>query len=148
MFGKLRVVLVLIAGAMLAACGGGGGDGGTPGKPDSLAPAGDFTLSSASLSFTAATPTSAVPSQRLTLSKLGSSVKSFTIAVPPGATQPGWLHLSFDPTAFYADISVAPQGLANGSQATTLRVSTLDAAGNTLLSKDLPVSLTVGPVVH
>ena len=144
MSGMIRLGVLVIASALLFGCGGGGGDSGGETRMDTVSASGDFTLSTQSVSFTAATSSSSVPSQRVSLTKLGSGVASFTITTPSGTAQPSWLNISISLAGAYADLSVTPAGLADGTHTATLRVTTADSAGKTLVSKDVAVVLKIG----
>ncbi|MEN3113294.1 hypothetical protein ACFONG_05745 [Uliginosibacterium paludis] len=143
MWGILRLCLAVMVSIVLAACGGGGGGGGSSGgQADSNKSSGDFTLSASSLSFTAANAASLVASQMVSMSNIGSSVANVVVLIPQEAAS--WLSVTVAPGASYATVTVKPAGLSAGTRSTTVRVSSTDAAYNTLVSKDVTVTLTVG----
>ncbi len=143
MWGILRLCLAVMVSIVLAACGGGGGGGGSSGgQADSNKSSGDFTLSASSLSFTAANAASLVASQMVSMSNIGSSVANVVVLIPQDAAS--WLSVTVAPGASYATVTVKPAGLSAGTRSTTVRVSSTDAAYNTLVSKDVTVTLTVG----
>lgn len=140
--GMIRLCLLVLTGALLFGCGGGGGSGET--LADTVSASGDFTLSSQSVSFIAATTSSSVVSQRVSLSKLGSGVAGFSVTTPTGVALPSWLNATLSQSGYYVDLSVLLSGLTVGTHTTTLRVVTLDSSGKTLVSKDVSVALTIG----
>lgn len=138
----VRQFLVVLSSVLLVACGGGGGGGGSGGGlADSARSSGDFTLSANALSFTAASASSVVPSQQVSMTDIGSSVAYVVVLVSQDAAS--WLSVTVS-SSNYATVSVRPTGMAAGTYTTIVRVTTADSSRNTLVSKDVSVTLTVG----
>ena len=138
----LRLMQLVLVATALSACksGGGGGGGGS-----SAPPAGSFTLSASSLTFSAKfTGTPATPQSVLvTLSDTSSATLGAGFA--PGVVPPSWLTITTSGSglqysfAFFANTTT----LAPGTYTTTVTIGTADASGTILQTRDVQVTYII-----
>lgn len=124
----------------LSACKGGGGGGGAPAPP-----AGSFTLSASSLTFSAkfATPPPSPQSVLVTLADTTSA--EVGAGYGPSIVPPTWLDISVTGSGLQYSFAffVNQTTLAPGTYTTTVTIGTGDANGNILQTKDVQVTYTI-----
>ncbi|MDQ7990121.1 MAG: hypothetical protein REI09_10865 [Candidatus Dactylopiibacterium sp.] len=129
---------------VLSACGGGGGGGG--GAEDNGGDGG-FTLSTGEVVFTAATSTTYVPSQRVSMSNIGKLVAYVVVSNTSGGPIPEWLSVTPYMAQSYASVGVDASKITKaGTYETIVRVATQDASKKQLFHRDVKVTLTVQKV--
>lgn len=131
---RLWLGILLCLSGMLAACGGSGGGNSVP--------AGSFTLSTTSVSFSAkhSGPTPAV--QTVLVHLTGSGIATVGAGYASGVTAPSWLTVSYTGTApdFTFTLAVNSTAMTSGSYSTTLTFGSADANNNILQTQ--PVQIT------
>ena len=136
----MRLAACLLLCGMLTACGGGGGGGG-----GNEIPAGAFTLSANSATFTALEGDARPPSVSLTMTVTGSGVAGVGAGYTGGAQQPVWLGIEITgagPT-FNVVLSINTTHIAPGQYSSTFALGTGDSNGDILQTRQVTVNYTV-----
>jgi hypothetical protein len=142
----LTVLQLALAAGVLSACKSGGGGGGGPPAP----PAGSFTLSTSSLTFSAKTTAQLPVSQSVVMTITGSGVAAVGAGYGPGVVQPSWLTVDASGSGQQYTILFFPTTtfLTPGTYTTTVTIGTGDANGNILQTRDVQVTYTIRDGVH
>src|SRR6266850_8180442 len=142
-------VLLTILALALVACGGGGGGGGGS-NPPPPPPAGDFTLSTRTVSFAAKLGKPNPPVQAVTMTLLDTQPAAVGAGYVAPQTAPAWLLVNITGNAptFHVELSVFSGALPIGHQSAVLTVGTGDSAGNVLQTKTITINVDVAePIV-
>lgn len=132
------LVLVALASSILAACGGGGGGGAST-------PAGAFTLSETSATFSVFRNAVAPASREIAMSITGPKVAYVGAAYENGQTQPAWLgiNLTGSGSSYKLVLRVLSTSLPAGQYTSTFAVGTADSDGKVLKKQNVTVTYTL-----
>lgn len=135
------LILIVLATSILAACGGGGGGGG---GGDST-PAGAFTLSANTATFSVFQDAAAPAGREIAMNITGSKVAYVGAAYEGGQTQPSWLgiDLTGSGSTYKLVLSVLSTSLPAGQYSSTFAVGTADDDGKVLQKQNVTVTYTV-----
>jgi hypothetical protein len=144
-FVPARLLLLATAGALLAACGGGGGGGSPPPPPPAPAPAGSFTMSASSVSFSAPRQKAAPAAQTVRVTLADSSAAALGAAYVAPQTQPAWLDVAITgaPPTYDLVLTITRTDLPVGTSSAVLTIGTANASGAVLRTQQLTVNYAV-----
>jgi hypothetical protein len=133
---RLWLGILLCLSGMLAACGGGGGNS---------VPAGTFTLSTTSVSFSGKRLGPTPATQNVLVHLTGSNIATVGAGYASGVTAPTWLTVSYTGTApdFAFTLAVNTTAMTSGNYSTTLTFGTADSNNNILQTQAVQVAYSL-----